>query len=73
MIDPNVPPRTQSWRTRSHMYGVYCYAEDLPTALRELALQLEINDEMDKVADVSYGLADDEGYWVGALIEEAYS
>lgn len=58
-----------SWRTRSHMYGVYVFSESVPEALRELARQLELEDEQDHVADLHFSLSDEEGYVVGALIE----
>jgi hypothetical protein len=60
-----------SWRTRSNMYGLFVYDEDVPTALRELARQLEVNNEQDLVIELSFGLSDEEGFVVGAILEDA--
>ena len=62
----------QIWRTRSKMHMVCVYAEDVPTALRALAFALETKDEQDLVAEIGFGLSDDEGYFVTATIEEAF-
>lgn len=59
----------QIWRTRSEMYMVCVYAEDVPTVLRSMAFALETRDEHDYVADMGFGLADEEGYLLTATIE----
>lgn len=59
------------WRTRSETYAVCVYAEDVPTLLRAAAFALEVNDEQDHVAEIGFGLSDEEGYLLTVWIERA--
>lgn len=57
------------WRTAPTSYMVCAYAEDVPTVLRAMAFGLENRGEVDYVAALDFGLSDEEGYLLTAVIE----